>query len=995
MEGEISTQIAPPIVMQQSLPSLFRESPPVHRKRDVACQNANLLPTSTANWNPNLFSWDSVSFSVRQSSNEVQISQDSIMKKSFEEGGENLSLKLGGGGALVVKEDQAAVRPSKKVRSGSPGNTGGGNYPMCQVDDCKTDLSSAKDYHRRHKVCEVHSKMTKALVGNQMQRFCQQCSRFHLLSEFDEGKRSCRRRLAGHNRRRRKTHPEEASTQLSHVNQGSSDTNNLDIVKLLTIFARMQGNGAGGAKVAGAHQIPDKDQVNHILGRIHSLRAANSASRSAVPGGFDLNISQVPDQSSFEDPSKLNGNTSTTDLLTVLSSALGASCPDNFAAMSQASSGNKDPVEKARQSLPLQLFSSVEDGTLPKLGSTRKYVSSECSNLIDGRSPSSSPPVAQRLFPLHSESGSMQHESMSICPGNSPVEAITSRRHIVPLDLFKESERLDDSGALQSPPFQAGYTSSSGSDRSPSSSNSDGQDRTGRIIFKLFDKDPSSFPGALRAQILSWLSNSPSEMESYIRPGCVVLSIYASMPSTAWHEIESNLCQRVSSLVQCSESEFWRSGRFLVRTNRQLASHKDGKIHLCKSWKTWRAPELTYVSPIAVVSGQETSFVLKGWNLTAPGTRIHCTYMGGYTSKEVLGSVYQDTIYKGSSTECFSFHCESGDVFGRCFIEVENGLKGNSFPVIIADATVCKELRLLESDFDAERTTDSISHDQVGPRSREDVLHFLNELGWLFQRKNTPLDLFLTNFSPKRFNFLLTFSVERDWPAVVKTLLDMLVERSLVSQDSLVQESLEMLLEIQLLNRAVKRKCRKMVDLLLHYSVKGSDNDTKMYLFRPNSAGPGGITPLHLAASMQDSEDMVNALTDDPQEIGLNCWDSILDESGQSPYMYASARNKHSYNELVARKLADKKSGQISISLEDHHLSFRITTMRSCAQCARLDAHRFKRRHRNGGFLHRPYIHSMLAIATVCVCVCLLMRGLPKLDNIAPFMWENLEYGPQ
>jgi hypothetical protein len=32
--------------------------------------------------------------------------------------------------------------------------------------------------------------------------------RFHLLEEFDEGKRSCRRRLAGHNRRRRKTQPD-------------------------------------------------------------------------------------------------------------------------------------------------------------------------------------------------------------------------------------------------------------------------------------------------------------------------------------------------------------------------------------------------------------------------------------------------------------------------------------------------------------------------------------------------------------------------------------------------------------------------------------------------------------------------------------------------------------------------------------------------------------------------------------------------------------------
>lgn len=27
------------------------------------------------------------------------------------------------------------------------------------------------------------------------------------------------------------------------------------------------------------------------------------------------------------------------------------------------------------------------------------------------------------------------------------------------------------------------------------------QDRTGRILFKLFDKDPSQFPGSLRTQV--------------------------------------------------------------------------------------------------------------------------------------------------------------------------------------------------------------------------------------------------------------------------------------------------------------------------------------------------------------------------------------------------------------------------------------------------------------------------------------------------------------
>ncbi|XP_024170092.1 squamosa promoter-binding-like protein 6 isoform X2 [Rosa chinensis] len=74
----------------------------------------------------------------------------------------------------------------------------------CQVYGCNKDLSSSKDYHKRHKVWEAHSKTAKVIVKGIEQRFCQQCSRFHLLAEFDDGKRSCRKRLAGHNERRRK-----------------------------------------------------------------------------------------------------------------------------------------------------------------------------------------------------------------------------------------------------------------------------------------------------------------------------------------------------------------------------------------------------------------------------------------------------------------------------------------------------------------------------------------------------------------------------------------------------------------------------------------------------------------------------------------------------------------------------------------------------------------------------------------------------------------------
>ncbi|MED6223004.1 hypothetical protein PIB30_069840 [Stylosanthes scabra] len=86
----------------------------------------------------------------------------------------------------------------------------GGGMRCCQAENCKADLEEARQYHRRHKVCEYHAKAQVVLVSGIRQRFCQQCSRFHELGEFDETKRSCRRRLAGHNERRRKNSESQA-----------------------------------------------------------------------------------------------------------------------------------------------------------------------------------------------------------------------------------------------------------------------------------------------------------------------------------------------------------------------------------------------------------------------------------------------------------------------------------------------------------------------------------------------------------------------------------------------------------------------------------------------------------------------------------------------------------------------------------------------------------------------------------------------------------------
>lgn len=66
----------------------------------------------------------------------------------------------------------------KKKVSGRKGSSGGGlMQPSCQVDNCSKDMTYAKPYHRRHKVCEFHAKAPVVVLAGLEQRFCQQCSR--------------------------------------------------------------------------------------------------------------------------------------------------------------------------------------------------------------------------------------------------------------------------------------------------------------------------------------------------------------------------------------------------------------------------------------------------------------------------------------------------------------------------------------------------------------------------------------------------------------------------------------------------------------------------------------------------------------------------------------------------------------------------------------------------------------------------------------------------
>jgi SBP domain len=93
-----------------------------------------------------------------------------------------LSLQVGtnpliaNGNGFVASDEERDAKKGKVV-----GQASSSTRPACQVEGCGADLTGSKDYHRRHKVCEMHAKANTAVVGNTVQRFCQQCSRYNNL----------------------------------------------------------------------------------------------------------------------------------------------------------------------------------------------------------------------------------------------------------------------------------------------------------------------------------------------------------------------------------------------------------------------------------------------------------------------------------------------------------------------------------------------------------------------------------------------------------------------------------------------------------------------------------------------------------------------------------------------------------------------------------------------------------------------------------------------
>ncbi|XP_021756978.1 squamosa promoter-binding-like protein 1 [Chenopodium quinoa] len=875
-----------------------------------------------------------------------------VPHEELNEEGRPLNLKLGEQ-VYPIAEDEADKLEGKSVKKSRSAGTGT-SQPACQVEGCMANLSNAKDYHRRHKVCEVHSKVSEAFVRNVMQRFCQQCSRFHALPEFDEGKRSCRRRLAGHNKRRRKTLPETSPNVGSLTDEKSAG---YLLVSLLRILSNLHSNGSDETK--------DQDLISHLLRNLASqvsgsnLPELQQGSQRLLNAGISVGIPEKNPSSAQE---------------------LCQAVPSAEAHIGLLTRENQHQKEKTQYASQPGIFHPA-DGSIATKGSVpRAYLGIDLNNVYDD-----------------------SQECVDI-PGNGHGSIACA---YWPEHLQKSS-----------PPQTSGISDSNSGHSS--SSGSDSQGRTDRIVFKLFGKDPDDLPHQLRTQILDWLSHKPSDIEGYIRPGCIVLTIYLRLNKSLWEELCYDMSSSLSRLLSLSDDPFWKTGWIYTRVQQSAAFICDGRVVLDTPlpFKS-RGSQISSISPIAVPAAQTVQLVVKGSNLSGPTSRLLCAIEGRYLVQDSCYSLVESTAEQ-DEVQSLSFHCSIPNVVGRGFIEVEDyGLSGCFFPFIVAEPEICSEICMLE------RVMETVGTDE-GINRRNDALEFIHEMGWLLHadrlssmsgQPNIQLDL----FPFVRLKWLIDFSMDHDWSAVLRKLLDLLFSGIVdTGNHASVKNALS---EMPLLHTAVQRNSRSMVEFLLRYipkkvkNTKGSEQKQSHYeppisfLFRPDVTGSNGLTPLHLAASCAGFENILDALLEDPGMVGIGAWENARDSTGLTPKDYAYLRGHNHYIVLFQSKVNKISSGKHVVvdilglsnlnskqkqsdELKSAKFNSLYTEKRQISQNCKLCVQRPNYGFRGTSLTCRPVVMSLVTIAVVCVCTALLFKSMPRVCYIfVPFRWDSLKYG--
>ncbi|GMH40654.1 hypothetical protein BSKO_08558 [Bryopsis sp. KO-2023] len=691
---------------------------------------------------------------------------------------------------------------------------------VCQVEGCGADLTGLKEYHQRYKICEYHLKVSSIIKDAVQQRFCQQCGRFHVLSEFDGVKRSCRARLERHNARRRK----------SSLNRRASSIAPSTLAK-----EESKGPDSGDSQYEvemSQYEMEDVFQPSEAMVDpiFPSVSVVPSQEPRSVDGSNQEALMQL--EQIFYDTGDIDQSQSP--------SAMEGSDTMQVDPRGDVRSGEEgDPIAQVfrnfSQSAEARDLWQVMQGPVRHESQSSSSMQANqvlfpSSEVLPGRpvlEPIPMLPPSGGALPSHGMLGQQTHDVHNAEPQFTNVLAqlrggdvdrmgLAERRH-------PESDMFDEGGTAALYDSLLKLTS---------------------LSVKVFNCTPANLPGALRRELLNAVRGGLVP-EGFMRPGCVQLTLDVRHHAQEILAIEDV----VKQLVNTESGNFWKSRHFLVQLGDAVAIVNEGKV--IQSLDRVSDPEIFPTAerarPLCILNEAGEKFSLTGKHISGLQDIIHCRVQGRYLPTEVDYDASDDISQE--KVDCvLTDKCPCGVI--RIEAAHQNILTSGVVPVLaVDDKDVVAEIRQLEEEGLPESSVHGFILDMgMVVEFRQWVLSKYGS-----EKSESCGEEMLREYSCEEMQAiisvshrLLGFACEKGWKAVAEFLLPVSILGS-QSADALSNNvGMQRVDGFGLLHLAVKSGRLDMVRLVQSWSTRyGVQCQVTDMSF-------GGVTPLHISACLND-----------------------------------------------------------------------------------------------------------------------------------------------
>ncbi|CAN0856058.1 Squamosa promoter-binding-like protein 7 [Linum grandiflorum] len=305
-----------------------------------------------------------------------------------------------------------------------------------------------------------------------------------------------------------------------------------------------------------------------------------------------------------------------------------------------------------------------------------------------------------------------------------------------------------------------------------------GNDDSGGKYDSKFSRSPSNFDNrtAYSSLIFQWLASMPVELESYIRPGCTILTVFAAMPTHMWVKLLEDPLSYVQKFVLAPGSMLSGKGPMIVYLDDLTFRVLKGGTSVMQLSVGTQSPRLHYVYPNCFEAGKPMEFVACGSNLFQSNFRLLVSFDEKYLAYDYCVGLPSGGVDGNASRDhqlCkISIPHVHPNIFGPAFIEVENGSGLSNFiPVLVGDRQICSEMEVIQQRFKVSNN-DRAFHCEISQTRQRILSELIVDIAWLLKAPSQErIRQTTSSLQIQRFVSLLQFLIQHDSTFILRKIM--------------------------------------------------------------------------------------------------------------------------------------------------------------------------------------------------------------------------------